>query len=155
MVMDRLVAIHEIARLCAGRAHKAAYQAEHPESVDIANLRRRQKYATEGYSKREQERRRYREKTREKRTAYYREKYRALCDRVFEHYGPRCVHCGESDRIVLTVDHVNNDGNTHRNAIGQSGTAIYTDIVRRGFPDTFQILCRNCNWRKEVLRRGD
>jgi hypothetical protein len=69
-------------------------------------------------------------------------------DMVFDHYGRQCACCGERERIFLTIDHVNNDGNKHRKVIGT--TRLYKWLVDNGYPSNFQILCRNCNWAKHA-----
>lgn len=66
-----------------------------------------------------------------------------------EALGGKCVHCGESDPIVLNFDHKFNDGNKDR-AMGVKN-AIYT-ISKEGI-NRFQLLCCNCNWRKEYQQR--
>lgn len=74
---------------------------------------------------------------------------------VLEAYGSKCVCCGEDTPEFLTVDHINNDGARHREAIspsdprGGSGTYLYIWLKRHGFPkDNFQLLCWNCNCAK-------
>jgi hypothetical protein len=67
-------------------------------------------------------------------------------DIVLAHYGQRCVKCGETTKEFLQVDHVNNDGTAHRNAVGIGKTNA--DIIKRGFPSEFQILCVDCNAEK-------
>lgn len=66
-------------------------------------------------------------------------------------YGGKCVCCGEPDYHFLCIDHINNDGNTHRKALGRSGGHVFYEWLKgRGFPkDEFQLLCFNCNNGKE------
>ena len=74
---------------------------------------------------------------------------------VFNHYGPMCVCCGETEKTFLTIGHVNGDGAAHRQEVngGERGSRraggmtarVYLDIVRRGFPEAFRIECYNCN----------
>lgn len=68
---------------------------------------------------------------------------------VFQHYGRVCSCCGEAEPLFLSVDHVDNNGATHRKAIG-GGSATYKWLIDNGFPDGFQVLCRNCNWGKHI-----
>lgn len=68
---------------------------------------------------------------------------------VFNHYGHRCKCCGESHELLLNIDHVNNDGKQHRK-IKQNSHVIYKDIIDRGFPNCFQLLCWNCNMGKHL-----
>lgn len=65
---------------------------------------------------------------------------------VFEHYGKKCVRCGEDDIRVLSIDHINNDGAQHRKKL--DGKPLYPWLIKNEFPEGFQVLCRNCNWLK-------
>ncbi len=73
---------------------------------------------------------------------------------VVEHYGgtpPKCQCCGETERIFLTIDHMQNDGYIERRILGknkprQGGYSTYVQIIKDGFPEgKYQILCYNCN----------
>lgn len=48
---------------------------------------------------------------------------------------------------MLTLDHVDNDGNEHRRNEPALRWAkhMYAWIVKNGFPTNFQVLCYNCN----------
>jgi hypothetical protein len=78
--------------------------------------------------------------------------YRAgLKKQVYEHYcggTPMCMCCGETIQQFLSLDHINNDGAAHRKQFpaGQ----VYLDIIRRGFPPAYDILCMNCNWGRRM-----
>lgn len=61
--------------------------------------------------------------------------------------GGRCCFCGEKDPIVLDFDHINDDGAKHRRHRRVSLQETEKQIER------FQLLCKNCNWRKEYWRR--
>lgn len=83
-----------------------------------------------------------------------RKKYKAkLLRQIFEHYGRECACCGETDPLFLTIDHINNDGAAHRREMGYkngyrytlASTDLHCWIRANGFPDTFQVLCFNCN----------
>lgn len=68
---------------------------------------------------------------------------------VLDHYGRICTCCGSKDG--LTIDHVNGDGREHREELfGRqvAGAPFYLWLVRQGFPDGFQALCRRCNTSK-------
>lgn len=74
--------------------------------------------------------------------------------KVLTHYtngALTCKFCGFSDVRALCVDHVNNDGARDRE--NMTGSGIYAHIIRQNFPDTYQVLCANCNQIKEITRR--
>lgn len=65
-------------------------------------------------------------------------------DAAYKAYGGYiCACCGETEPIFLTIDHINNDGNKHREKIGSQ--VIYYWLRDQGYPSGFQILCWNCN----------
>lgn len=66
---------------------------------------------------------------------------------VLHHYSGgvvRCALCTESDVVVLTVDHVDGDGNEHRRSLA-SPSRLYSWLRRSGFPTGFRVLCQNHN----------
>lgn len=71
----------------------------------------------------------------------YNERKRA---QVLDHYGRRCVCCGESIDRFLTIDHINCDG-VHRRKEHGSGLDFYRWIIKNNFPSDLQTLCFNCN----------
>lgn len=82
-----------------------------------------------------------------------------LKNKVFNHYGRKCVHCGNEDFNHLTLDHINNDGAENRKTLGTCGNNFYRWIVKNDYPEGLQVLCANCNFRKwvkvsEELREG-
>jgi hypothetical protein len=82
------------------------------------------------------------------RRSYATEYGKALKYELFVAYGgAKCACCGESELAFLQLDHINNDGATHRNLLGGhgAGALIYQDLKRRGYPPGYQVLCANCN----------
>ncbi len=80
--------------------------------------------------------------------------------KVLRHYSGdklECSNCGIDVYSVLTLDHINNDGAEHKRRLSKSGkassTTIYTDIIKHGFPEGYQVLCFNCNFHKEFMRK--
>ncbi len=76
--------------------------------------------------------------------------------KVLAAYGNKCCECNESDPLVLNIDHVFNDGHKHVGGTGRrfTGNSLYGYLIKNNFPkDRFQILCANCNQRKEWFRR--
>jgi hypothetical protein len=76
-----------------------------------------------------------------------------LKDLAYEAYGGYvCACCGETERMFLTLDHVNNDGNVHRKHHGL-GASLYKWLEKNGYPKgLIQVLCMNCNigkWRNK------
>ena len=73
---------------------------------------------------------------------------------VLGHYSveghPSCLHCTEDDLDMLCLDHINNDGTQHRRSINrQAGTDFYLWLRRNKYPGGFQVLCYNCNMKKQ------
>ena len=64
--------------------------------------------------------------------------------RVYSAYGDKCACCGETNQKFLSIDHVNQDGYDLRPFHGK-GRQLFTHIEREGYPDSFQLLCFNCN----------
>ena len=94
---------------------------------------------------------RYTQERRAEITLYHKQYRLVTKQRVFEHYGNKCACCGENTLDFLTIDHVNNDGNLEKWPAGRrrSGNGLHTKIIKAGFPNTFQLLCMNCNWGKK------
>jgi hypothetical protein len=62
--------------------------------------------------------------------------------------GGRCEICGEQDPIVLDFDHIDGNGTKHRTQ--HRNRSIY--LIKK-YLNLYQLLCKNCNWRKEYWRR--
>ena len=72
---------------------------------------------------------------------------------VLDHYGNRCACCGESHPEFLTVDHVNGDGAQERREHPRSGSGNdYHRIATCGYPDTYRLLCWNCNASRGIYK---
>lgn len=75
-------------------------------------------------------------------------------DLFFEHYGDTCAICGEDDKHVLTIDHIHDDGATHRKNVGDCTYTVVKDLKARNWPvDEVQTLCYNCNNKKKMLKQ--
>ena len=69
-------------------------------------------------------------------------------DEVFKHYGGyKCVCCGETEPLFLTMDHINGGGRKHRRLVtnGKGGVHFYKWLKKNNYPNEYQILCFNCN----------
>jgi len=68
---------------------------------------------------------------------------------VLYHYGAKCSCCGVTNLDDLCLEHPAGDGAKHRAQLAGNGTRggykQYADVIRRGFPKGFSILCRSCN----------
>ena len=89
-------------------------------------------------------------KCRHKGAVAAKEKRQRLRVEVLDFYGGKCVWCGEPDKVVLTIDYINNDGAAHRRQLNIKGTKIYKWLKDNNHPSDYQVLCFNCNWRKRV-----
>lgn len=76
--------------------------------------------------------------------------------RAFTYYSIRgvirCAKCGNADIDVLVIDHINNDGAEHRRSIGLPkgvGFNLYLWLKVHNYPAGFQVLCYNCNIKKQ------
>jgi 5-methylcytosine-specific restriction endonuclease McrA len=67
---------------------------------------------------------------------------------VINAYGGKCCVCGESDPVVLELDHINGL-NSVDPTWARGGVGLHRAIRRAGFPQgLFQVLCANCHRRK-------
>lgn len=70
---------------------------------------------------------------------------------AMDHYGGAiCCCCGETEILMLSLDHIAGDGAAHRKSLTGSthrmaGTT-HGWAKANGYPPIFQVLCMNCNW---------
>ena len=100
---------------------------------------------------------RYYQEHKEELSGYYADYRVRIKKEMIAAYGGACKECGESDAIVLNLDHTNNDGAEKRREIGlKGGFKFYAKLRNEGWPqEGYQLLCCNCNYRKEFYRRRD
>jgi len=73
-------------------------------------------------------------------------------DTILE-YGGKCLRCGIDDLEVLDLDHIYNDGAVDRKK-NLFAYNLYRHLKKQGYPkERHQVLCKNCNWKKEIERR--
>jgi hypothetical protein len=69
-------------------------------------------------------------------------------------YGGKCCHCGTADFEVLDIDHIENDGAKERKE-NLFAYNLYRKLKKEDYPKArYQLLCKNCNWKKELKRRS-
>jgi hypothetical protein len=76
-----------------------------------------------------------------------REKRSKLRYIIITHYSgnpPKCQCCGESIYDFLTINHKNGGGHEEHKITNYM--EFYRSIIENNFPDTFNILCMNCNY---------
>lgn len=71
------------------------------------------------------------------------ERNRKARNEILRAYGHKCACCGEVRREFLAIDHVAGGGAQERKTI--QGRQLLSKIKRLGFPDTYRLLCHNCN----------
>ena len=80
-----------------------------------------------------------------KNTENARRAYAELRNRVIAGYGGRCICCGESIEVFLTLDHVLNNGADARKQSGYNLRTLYKRVIDDNFPPEYQLHCWNCN----------
>ena len=66
-------------------------------------------------------------------------------------YGGRCYCCGESQEEFVTMEHAKEDRGSHSRRLKAEGKpfnarGMMQDAILLNFPDTYQLLCMNCNF---------
>ena len=66
---------------------------------------------------------------------------------MLDHYGNKCICCGETIKEFLCIDHINGGGNAHRRKInkGSGGVHFYAWLKEQNYPQGYRVLCFNCN----------
>ena len=148
---------HHVHKEQIGKRRKL-YRAKH-----LARIREREKqsYANHRAERKKSYRARWGDDAYRLRKLYLiRRRSRGIKVEVFSHYGrdgkPCCVHCGLEDIEVLCMDHINNDGAKRRRELGIiGGLPLYRWLQRNSYPEGYQVLCANCNLKKQIQRFGE
>lgn len=62
---------------------------------------------------------------------------------VVQKYGGKCVCCGETNHMFLSIDHINGGGREEARLMGTEG--IKKMMLEKDMSATHRILCFNCN----------
>jgi len=113
------------------------YRKRHPERIK----EQAKKYHKKNYEKNKEKLKN------ESRT--YRIKYKKMALHI---YGGKCAFCGEDDFVVLSIDHINDDGVKERKKLDKknrnTGWDFYRYLIKQPKRDDLQVLCFNCQRRK-------
>jgi hypothetical protein len=68
---------------------------------------------------------------------------------ILIHYSggiPKCKKCGEIHIEFLEIDHIKGGG--RKQSIATKGYNLYKRLKKENYPEGYQVLCSNCNWKK-------
>lgn len=95
----------------------------------------------------------YRDNNRERLRQYATKRRRDLKEEALTRYGVTCAVCGFDDIRALQIDHIENNGNVERKALGGqqfSGWRFYEHLKKLDWPSGYQTLCANHNMIKHL-----
>ncbi len=79
--------------------------------------------------------------------------YRKLREEAIMAYGGFiCACCGETERMFLSLDHINNDQCEYAKIFKRPHTGLFLVrwLKQHAYPIGFQVLCHNCNQGKRL-----
>ena len=79
-------------------------------------------------------------------------RYLKIKKEAINKYGGKCNNCNINDLDVLTIDHINNNGNQHRK---ENNINIYMWLKNNSYPDGYTTLCFNCNCSKTYYKNNN
>ena len=65
---------------------------------------------------------------------------------------PICRICGEKEILFLTIDHIDGRKAINEKRGNQKSDELYRKLRREHYQDGYQVLCQNCNMKKEKQR---
>ena len=133
------------------RGNKAAVAARNPELAArraAKNTARNRRWLLANPEKMREYGRRFREANPEQRRERQRQANDQIRATVLDHYGRSCACCGVTGHP--TIDHIGGNGKIHRYELfgdvdRPSSIVFYRWLIKSGFPEGFQTLCRRCN----------
>ena len=143
-------------RLLENLEEKRSLKREYDQKYRLKNIEKLRLYGILYYRKHQEAKkaysRIYRKQNHQEMLAYDKNQRLKRKLAVFNHYGNKCVCCGEDKLEFLTIDHINNDGAKQRKeAFGTNrtgGGGMYIWLLSHGLPLGYQTLCWNCNLAK-------
>lgn len=97
------------------------------------------------------DRKEYAARTGSKKSQQSREARRKSRKELVAALGGRCSCCGESHFSMLDIDHVHGNGRAHRESLGHQWHKVFRDIKDNLDSGLYQLLCSNCNQSKRRL----
>jgi hypothetical protein len=85
-----------------------------------------------------------REKIKSDRRKLYKKNSAIFKKKAFDLLGNKCKKCGETEKLVLQIDHIKGGGNKERK--GLNSLYRYKKVLED--KKKYQILCARCNWLK-------
>lgn len=81
--------------------------------------------------------------------------YRKKRDRVMRLLGGRCEWCGLDYAPLLSIDHIEGDGNIHRRVVKGGTHGVLNDILNMRYPlEKVRLLCHNCQMLSVLQSKG-
>jgi hypothetical protein len=117
--------------------YQSRYKAKHPEIIKAGQDRYYQEHRKEKILSN---------------IKYGHDKGKRLRLEILNFLGDKCTICGYSGPAIQ-IDHIKNGGRRERK--GKNQIIVYSEILSKikvGSKD-YQLLCANCNWEKEIMRR--
>ena len=78
-----------------------------------------------------------------------REEYKISAINIYSNGDACCAWCKQADIDVLCLDHINNNG-AECSIREKAGSGLYRFLRKHDYPEGFQVLCSNCNLKKEI-----
>ncbi len=88
-------------------------------------------------------------KNREYVLGYQKEHNKGVINEAYQILGNKCAICGIDDQDVLCIDHIDAIGGANRKMT--IAVCYEVKLNPEKAKEKYQILCRNCNWKKAIL----
>jgi hypothetical protein len=144
-------------RECKSEMDKA-YQENNKEKIKV----RRHKYYKENEKEIKDKTFAYKKINPDKARVYSKTSNKVIKAEAMKYYCQgdiKCQGCGDDEFELLTIDHIDGNGNKHRQETGaKTGKNFCFWLKRNNYPSGFQVLCWNCQWLKryqEMKPKGE